>query len=372
MSALSSLKLFQPDAVQPDNAEPAAPPAITLEDFFSNTYCQTRPQLRSGTVTDYHLEIRKFSRWLSGEMRVDPPYQTRQNPRDESRVATLADCNDDTLTRYIAALLVTKDPPQSEATVKKARNTILAMWRMAWLKKKVDEFPRDVPEVSVPKRRPQAWRPEEMDKLLAACARREPYQARGRAWLSDGEWDARHWTALVLTLYDTSLRVNAALQVPLVNLNLQTGMLLTSAAQQKHGNDELQQLHAETLEAIAKMLATRRWAKAGKPAPKGELLFACPFKSMTLWRHFTAILVDAGLPAGRRDKFHKIRRTTYTYTNALLGRDAATQQAGHSADLSRFYLDTALSNEIAGKPVPTSVLPRPKPPKFDGKQLELF
>lgn len=58
--------------------------------------------------------------------------------------------------------------------------------------------------------------------------------------------------------------------------------------------------------------------------------------------------------SGRRDKFHRLRRTSYTLVAKAFGVEAASRHAAHKQDLSRFYLDRS---QIDADPL--QALPRP-------------
>jgi len=85
------------------------------------------------------------------------------------------------------------------------------------------------------------------------------------------------------------------------------------------------------------------------------MLFPWNHRRNYLQRCFKEILADAGLPNSRRDLFHKIRRTSYTQTYIALGKDAASEHAGHTTDMSAVYLDRTKFD----RPRAIDVLPRP-------------
>lgn len=307
-----ALKLFSQD----DTAE-------ELTAFFETTYAPAHPELERLTLKDYRGQIVKLSEWLK-------------------RPALLSDLVDERVSRFLTELLEVR----SSATVLKARSTILAMWRYAWLKSKLDQPPRDVFKPSPHKRAPRAWSVDQIGEILAAFKQAPVIKKR-----RDGQlvlWDDRHWTALILTIYDTSLRITALMKSKRTDLDLLHGILTTDAAIQKEDADGVHELHAGTLAAISRL-----------PEPKRELLFDFPLKMRQIWKKYADILKAAGLPHGSRDKFHKIRRTSYTYTYALMGPEEATRHAGHSGDLSQYYLDTSLCRRVAKKASPANVIPRP-------------
>jgi integrase len=50
-----------------------------------------------------------------------------------------------------------------------------------------------------------------------------------------------------------------------------------------------------------------------------DLVFPWPRTKSYIWKRLEIILQRAGLPSGRRDKFHKIRKTTASYFEAAGG-----------------------------------------------------
>jgi integrase len=72
------------------------------------------------------------------------------------------------------------------------------------------------------------------------------------------------------------------------------------------------------------------------------------------------IVESAGLPAGRRDLFHKVRRTSATAVANKLGRAAAQDHLGHSAmSVTKVYLDPSKITRVQV----ADILPRPKMPR---------
>ena len=162
----------------------------------------------------------------------------------------------------------------------------------------------------------------------------------------EGTPAGKFWSALILTLYDTGLRIGAAMGLDRDALNAETGWLHVPAAVQKQNADQRFLLHADTLAAIGAMQATAT----------GRKLFSWPYRRETLYRHLAAILARAGLSAGRRDLFHRIRRTTATAVADKLGRAAAQDYLGHSClSVTLRYLDPSKINGIHA----VDVLPRP-------------
>jgi integrase len=212
-----------------------------------------------------------------------------------------------------------KGKPYSKVTIRHKRGTLISLWGMAYRKGYTAERPEDVPTIKVPKRNPKAWRPSQVGDLLDACMRTKPLP---------GGWDGRDWMFTVLAIYDTSYRIGAMLKADVEALDLDTLLLTMEAEDQKDSEELSRPVHPETIEAFKRTL----------DEPRKKLL-RWPYGKREIWIKFGEILDAAGLPSTRRDKFQKLRRTSYTQVSRVAGRQAATTHAGHSSDLSRFYED---------------------------------
>jgi hypothetical protein len=135
------------------------------------------------------------------------------------------------------------------------------------------------------------------------------------------------------------------MKIPASSLLVSECRLLVPGEFQKGGADTYQSLHADT----ARRLDSLDRGTSGK-------LFPWPFAREELWRRLESlILVPAGLPHGRRDKFHRLRRTSYTLVAKVFGVQAASRHAAHKQDLSRYYLDRSMIDAN-----PLDALPRPR------------
>ena len=82
---------------------------------------------------------------------------------------------------------------------------------------------REVRKLKEPEAFPTAWRPEQFDALIAGC--RNSRLCRG--------WGPEHWLTLVLTVYDTSLRIGALLKSDVSQLDVSGCMLRVPGNLQK-------------------------------------------------------------------------------------------------------------------------------------------
>lgn len=213
--------------------------------------------------------------------------------------------------------------------------SLLTLWRFCHRKKLVRNKPADLEPLPEPRRLPRAWDSEELSRIITACS----------AAPTRRTWTGRHWLALVLTIYDTSLRVGCLLRIKRTAL---AGDMLTVPAEEQKGRVEtIQRLHPETIATINSL-------------PPSDRLFDWPYHANDLWHRFRSdVLAPSGLPCGRRDLFHKLRRTSYTQVYARLSPRAATEHAAHTCDLSRAYLDPVLLSSISKTANAIDVLPRP-------------
>lgn len=184
------------------------------------------------------------------------------------------------------------------------------------------------------KRRPTAWSQTQLSLLVRAC--------RDAPWRNG--WGPPHWEALTLACYDTGLRIGSLLTADMAHLDSSTNTLHIRGERMKGKEDAIQRLHPETVRLILSL-------------PRSDSrVFPWPFHRRSIWIHFGKILEAAGLPSSPRDKFHKIRRTSYTLVALKYGKEVAGEHATHHTDMSEHYFDTS----FMPKPNPLDALPRPQ------------
>jgi integrase len=251
---------------------------------------------------------------------------------------TVDQLSDDFLEDYVVWKRKGGAPP---ATINGHLAAVLALWRYAWRKKWLDYLPRDVEKLRVPKRLPDAWSPDQVGLILDACAMLEGELI--------GEVPAPEFMrGLILTLYDTGLRIGALLQA---EGGLAPGGWLTIAADsQKHLAEQAFRLHADTVRILEAYPAGRR------------LLFETHWQRpyVELAKRFKSIVKAAGVPLGPkgRNGFHKLRRTNATCVADVSGDEAAQRQLGHSS-LSltrRGYIDP---RQLTRRAEPAQTIRRP-------------
>lgn len=283
---------------------PARP--IPIELFAAEVYPTLKPGLSPRTIGEYCSTAALLISWLA-------------------RPLAVSELTEDIIRAF---LLWRFQQGKSAPTVNKDRRQLLALWEAAHEFGYHERPPsrRRIRRWPEPKRIPTAWTVEELEQILTAAASSKPVQ----------NWDAAHWRALVLTIYDTSHRIDCLLQVRWSQL-LPGGFLHVLAEQiKRRRTDAIHKLHAQTLEHLAALPRT------------SERIWPWPISRRYIFEYYGRLLTAAGLPATKRDKFHRIRRTSYTGVMDRLGRDAARDHALHATDLSEIYCDpTKLTRTFA-------------------------
>lgn len=276
----------------------------TLAAYFERRYLAER-DLSPGTVDAYRLALRKLR----------PPADT---------IAT----TDDQLTAHLRTL-----DHLAPATVNSHAATVAAVLNMA--REDQDRRP-----VKYRRRReyldpPEAWTIAELSAILDQAARQAGHIGPHPA--------AVWWPALILTAYDTAARIRALMATEAGDLAPDCARLTLRAVNQKNRRGKRPQLHPDTAAALRKI----------RPHDGRRLLFgdwphdrqrAHPERFngrwQTLRRHLRAILTAAGLPAGRRHLWHKVRRTLATQLTIEAGQAAAVEYLQHSsARVTERYID---------------------------------
>ena len=153
-------------------------PARTLRNFFREKYAPVKLATASTIALTGHLaSIDRFATFLGREPTFD-------------------ELRDDLLEDFAAWAL---QLPRRPITVNNYLTCLLAQWRFAWKRRKVDDLPRDVAKFPVESRVPDAWSQAELVRLLQACA--------ATTGAIGGIPAGLFWPALVLLIYDTGLRL---------------------------------------------------------------------------------------------------------------------------------------------------------------------
>jgi integrase len=252
------------------------------------------------------------------------------------REPTIADLEELSVARFLAHRVRTRAP----ATAAKDRSHLRALWEWAARRKICDTWPT-IPLIRVPERVPEAWMTDEMERLLAAAAQEKTLYAGVPASL----W----WTALLLLAYDTGERATSLVSLRWENVR---GCHVLFRAEDRKGRrrDILREISVHTADALLAIKGDR------------DLVFPWPRHRSYLWKRLEIILERAGLPSGRKDKFHRIRRTTASFYEAAGG--SAQWLLDHSDPATtRKYLDPRI---VKGRAAPDVLPPIGRPPSAAG------
>lgn len=296
----------------------------------------------AATRKTYLVQLGKFERHAAAQL---------------GRPATVADFSDGLLKGAMAAVIA---EGRTAATANKLYRHIKAVWGLAHDRGLVERRCKTKP-YREERRDPEAWRPEEVDRLIDAAGR-----AAGKVGaVPAGVW----WPALLLFELSTGVRITATMRTPLANLDLERGEVLVPAWAQKQRADQRFDLLPGAVAALRRLAPWERrlatifgdWTKD----PGGHW--------NTLRRGLRRLMVAAGLYASLREippgkhAFHKLRKTFATRIAAAGGKHVACELLGHSGlAVTERYLDPRqlerprVTELIADVSRPTSK-GRPKP-----------
>ena len=269
---------------------------MKIQTFFESVY---RPQRLLGksanTVRLYGISIRKFGRFLATEPTLE--HLTNEN--------------------LIGLMQSQLDSKRSPATANKDRNQLLTLWRHAHRLGMIDRWPI-VPELIEPERTPEAWLAEDVAKLLVAIDWQDGFFGPVPRSL----W----WETLVRLGLDTGERIGA---LRATQFGWIRGEWINVPAEARKGKrrDRAYRLSHTTL---GRLMAIRLVSP--------ESVFPWPYSPNYIWSMFGQLLRDAGLPATKRDKFHRLRRTTASVCHAC-GIDAQEALDHQYRRTTQKYLD---------------------------------
>lgn len=285
--------------------------SLTLSQFFSDYYRPLRLRGRSpNTSRLYGNTIKQFGKFLE-------------------RPATLDDLNDLTISRYLDY----RCEKRAMHTADKERNQLLAMWRCAADRRMIEMRPT-IPVTPIPVRIPTAWSIDELKRLIAV--------AKVEMGMI-GDVPARvFWTALLQVLWQSAERIGAIMSVE--KTDYARPRILVRAEHRKGGKRDKLFTFTEQVCDLLDILAKSK---------NGPLLFSWPKSRMYLWNRFGKMVAKAGLPGGRRSKFHQLRRSAATHY-AAGGGDPVALLDHSSPRVTKAYLDPRY---VDVGPKPCDILP---------------
>ena len=292
-------------------AEAVESPTMLLTDFLRDIYVPLKG-ISAQTEFLYSLTIAAFGKSLG-------------------RPAQLSDLEELAVARFLAARLRERKP----ATVAKDRSQIRALWELAARRNLVSVWPT-IQRIKVPERVPEAWFVGEMTRILDAASKEN-------AWYC-GIPAALWWRALLLVCYDTGERIGSVMALKWSDVR--EGYVIYRAENRKgRTRDILRRVSPETLRALTAI-------NTGTCAS----VFPWPRTKSYLWRRLEIILIRAGLPSDRTCKFHKIRKTTASYSEAA-GLSAQDVLDHSDPKVTKKYLDPRIVTTKAAPDVLPKITP---------------
>jgi integrase len=292
-----------------------AAPEIELADYFEDSYRTIRLIGRSPrTIEGYKTALSIWSQW--------PGHTTLV--RTETR----------TLAQFAQWILETRGAASANCYVRH----IMAILRFAMESEDIGSVPRWT-KLKEPKRVPLALTVEEFGKVLATAQnwRRKNCGYSGSVW----------WLAVLLTAWETGLRLTALLTLRTIDVLWDSAGLLCQPDDQKDSEGMWFALQPDTLVALRAI-----WE------PDRVLLFPRKVEVTQVGRWFRRILDQSGIyaPKGCGLCFHRVRKSKASYTEAAGG--DAQRALGHSArSVTERYLDPRIVGRAYQPPMP---LPRPR------------
>lgn len=300
------------------------PPAPELAVFLNRTYALENTDVASGseaTLDDYRVQVRKLQKYFD---------QLCKEQGEVARPVTLDDINDSLLAGCMAWM---KSSGAESTTCNKLRRTIRAIHNFAINEKDLPFRPLRVKKYRELTKKPRAWRPEQVGRLLEAARTMPGFVGSVPA----GRWHYAH----IMFLLNTGSRITASMQTPSAGLDLENGWVTVPAEVQKHKDDEVFDLLPETIEAL-RAIQPHRHKRIFDDWPFDRRIRQWP----TLNRRLKRMLVAAGLFPSvkeipkRVELFHKLRRCFGTFIAIKGGKRASQEMLGHSHEsVTKAYLD---------------------------------
>lgn len=285
---------------------------MSLLEFFETVYSPLKLRGRSeNTRRLYRCTISSFKKFLKREPEV-------------------SDLTDITLARF----LTYRASIRSGFTAEKERTQCLSLARFAFGRRLLEIEPC-VPPAPLPERIPSAWTIDQLRTLMAACGRQEGFIGKTPA--------SAFYSALCAVLWETAERIGAILECRVSDCG--GGQLYVRAEYRKgKKRDKIYDLTPQTRVLLDAAIRGKR--------PRDKI-FAWDRPYSMLWYAFGKVVESAGLPGGRRAKFHQLRRSAATHYEAA-GGDATAFLDHSSRRITKAYLDPRF---LKKGPSPCDVLP---------------
>lgn len=288
---------------------------MTLIDLFSSEYAPLR-RLGAKSINCYMVSLRHFDRHIGEPARLDH-------------------LTDLTVARFLAA----RERETCRATAARDRVQLLALWRYAARKRMRDSqgemlpFP-EVPIMRAPTRVPVAYTSDDVALLIR--------EARRMTGFISGIPEADWWSSLLLALWESGERINAAMHLKWRDVDLVGRRICFRAETRKNQTRDLDRQISATLAS---------WLSGRIQAPNA-LVWPWDRNHCRLWGRLQGIAKRAQV---QYRGFHGIRRAAVSYAEAACP-GAGQRLADHSspAITAKSYLDPRI---VPQGPSATDLLP---------------
>lgn len=324
LSELDARRLADP------GREAATELAGSLEHFLATDYVFSR-ELADGSVERMRFHIRAFGRFLG-------------------RFPMLADLERKAINGFFSNL---ETLGRSRATMKGARDHLLALWRAAWDAGLIEEQPRGVRKIRLDGA-VECWTPAEVSALLRAADRLFVHQdGTDKRFQFSAVSNRLFWRSLILAGWDGGQRLGDTLGLRTDKLTVLADGAGEYALQQRKSKRWIRfALRAETVEAIRECCESGEGEAVGRVEPWRKIC-----KSRTVQHGFRRIVENAMTVDGiRYGSFQWLRRSSVT-ARECIATGAGTLAAGHGSHgvTVRHYIDT---KQLPAAPLPPAVIVR--------------
>lgn len=287
---------------------------MTLRLIYSDQYLPLNLRIRSKkTESHYDITLKHFDELFG-------------------RSATKEDLTDENAIRFARWML---SRPMRPPTVNQRLGYLRALWNWCAKKRIVDLWPT-FPNVPEPQLTPRAWTLEQLDKLLASCAKEQG--------TIDGIPAATWWLNLHYFLWETGERIGATLKARWADVEPSAAIVSVPAELRKGQYHSM--LYVISSDLMTELVAQRR--------PAHKTIFPWPNSEATFYNHYDRILVRAGLPNDAKSKPHRMRRSYASHLKAK-GGDPTYMFRHSSARLTQqSYLDPTIVDHTPSH----TILPR--------------
>lgn len=284
----------------------------SLRDLFTEFYRLRLRNRAETTIKRYGYSLDKFEKFLH-------------------RTPTVADLTNDTVLDLMDHLL--KKEKLSARSVNNVRCYLCSLWRFGNRQGSVRLGP-DVGSIPEPEDTPRAFTLEEIHNLICSAY----VETTPIGGVHPGLW----WETIIRATFDTGERSGAVLQWRWEMLDMESGFLAVPGSIRKgKKRAKIYRLKATTLKLLEQF-----------PVKRG-VIFNYPNHLATLYHSFRRIAKRAGLPTGRKFKFHCIRKSHASYLEAAGG--DATESLGHSQ--RSLTIKTYIDCRISGGKIHSDILP---------------